>query len=145
MSSVPVAAFDPVFWLHHCNIDRLFYLWQCANPSKWFSKLRDHSTEPDRSRSLLEPFHRYEDEGFNSDHVRYVEAQGYTFDDVDEIVDEDGNVSAARRNEHVSRLYGPSSAAYKSDDEDVDPIINVVYNRCAPPRNSFSFLCVESV
>lgn len=27
MGSVETAAFDPVFWMHHCNIDRLFNLW----------------------------------------------------------------------------------------------------------------------
>jgi len=27
MGRVPVAARDPVFWLHHCNIDRLWSLW----------------------------------------------------------------------------------------------------------------------
>jgi tyrosinase len=28
MSYPPTAAFDPVFWLHHCNIDRLLAIWQ---------------------------------------------------------------------------------------------------------------------
>ncbi len=32
MSEVPVAAFDPVFWAHHCMIDRLWYLWQLRHP-----------------------------------------------------------------------------------------------------------------
>ncbi|KAI1177287.1 tyrosinase [Nemania sp. FL0916] len=36
MSQIPVATFDPTFWLHHCNIDRLFALWQALNPDKWF-------------------------------------------------------------------------------------------------------------
>jgi hypothetical protein len=27
MSSVPTAAGDPIFWLHHCNIDRLWNVW----------------------------------------------------------------------------------------------------------------------
>jgi hypothetical protein len=27
MGSVPTAAGDPIFWLHHCNIDRLWNLW----------------------------------------------------------------------------------------------------------------------
>ncbi|KAI0509078.1 tyrosinase [Xylaria bambusicola] len=37
MSQIPVATFDPTFWLHHCNIDRLFALWQTINPGKWFT------------------------------------------------------------------------------------------------------------
>ena len=28
MGMVPAAAFDPIFWSHHCMIDRLWYLWQ---------------------------------------------------------------------------------------------------------------------
>jgi tyrosinase len=31
MGSVPVSAFDPIFWSHHCMIDRLWYLWQLQN------------------------------------------------------------------------------------------------------------------
>jgi len=27
MSQVNISAFDPVFWLHHCNMDRHFYTW----------------------------------------------------------------------------------------------------------------------
>ncbi|HLK37624.1 MAG TPA: tyrosinase family protein [Polyangiaceae bacterium] len=28
MQSIRTSAFDPIFWLHHCNIDRLWWLWQ---------------------------------------------------------------------------------------------------------------------
>ena len=28
MGSIGTAAFDPVFWAHHCMIDRIWYLWQ---------------------------------------------------------------------------------------------------------------------
>jgi tyrosinase len=28
MSAITTAAYDPVFWAHHCMIDRLWYLWQ---------------------------------------------------------------------------------------------------------------------
>jgi tyrosinase len=28
MGSIGVSAFDPVFWAHHCMIDRIWYLWQ---------------------------------------------------------------------------------------------------------------------
>ena len=29
------AAFDPAFWLHHANVDRLFALWQAINPNSY--------------------------------------------------------------------------------------------------------------
>jgi hypothetical protein len=31
MSDVSIAAFDPVFWLHHCNMDRHYYTWMYNN------------------------------------------------------------------------------------------------------------------
>jgi tyrosinase len=33
MGSVPPAPNDPVFWLHHCNIDRIWALWQVRHPA----------------------------------------------------------------------------------------------------------------
>ncbi|KAL3462180.1 hypothetical protein BJX64DRAFT_259434 [Aspergillus heterothallicus] len=38
MSEPAVASFDPIFWLHRCNIDRIWATWQEMNPEKWFSK-----------------------------------------------------------------------------------------------------------
>lgn len=32
MANVPSAGFDPIFWLHHANIDRLWQQWTDANP-----------------------------------------------------------------------------------------------------------------
>lgn len=33
MSNPDTAAFDPIFWLHHCNIDRLWEEWLAADPN----------------------------------------------------------------------------------------------------------------
>ena len=33
-----VSRFDPIFWLHHCNVDRMYALWQALHPDadqKW--------------------------------------------------------------------------------------------------------------
>jgi tyrosinase len=30
MATVPVAAYDPIFWAHHAMVDRLWYLWQIS-------------------------------------------------------------------------------------------------------------------
>ena len=35
MSSVLTAATDPIFWIHHSNIDRLWAKWDCAKGKKW--------------------------------------------------------------------------------------------------------------
>ncbi|KAK8108340.1 uncharacterized protein PG998_010353 [Apiospora kogelbergensis] len=68
MSQIPVATFDPMFWLHHCYLDRLFAIWQQLNQDKWFTE----SPQGDfpqrtigipkgdniRSTTPLRPFHK---------------------------------------------------------------------------------------
>jgi tyrosinase len=36
MSNIPFAAFDPIFWAHHCMIDRLWRIWQLKHPQASF-------------------------------------------------------------------------------------------------------------
>ena len=36
MSFPPVAVNDPVFWLHHCNIDRIWTIWQQRDPTRTY-------------------------------------------------------------------------------------------------------------
>ena len=33
MGIIPYAAYDPIFWAHHANVDRIFSEWQAAHPS----------------------------------------------------------------------------------------------------------------
>jgi len=35
MADVPTAAFDPIFWVHHSNIDRLWAEWVCLPGKEW--------------------------------------------------------------------------------------------------------------
>ena len=47
MGDPAVAAFDPIFWLHHCQVDRVLALWQAAFPGTYVS------SGPDMSGSTL--------------------------------------------------------------------------------------------
>jgi tyrosinase len=38
MSSLDVAGFDPIFMLHHCNVDRLWAMWQALNPTSYVTE-----------------------------------------------------------------------------------------------------------
>ena len=36
MEDIPFAAYDPIFWAHHCMIDRLWRMWQLQHPQASF-------------------------------------------------------------------------------------------------------------
>lgn len=65
MTYLPLAAFDPIFWLHHCNVDRMFALWQTVNPDSYgATQTAPHNTWTIASGSQqgpdspLEPFRK---------------------------------------------------------------------------------------
>ncbi|KAK1757866.1 hypothetical protein QBC47DRAFT_319522 [Echria macrotheca] len=37
MSALEVSAFDPIFWMHHINVDRMWAIWQDLNPTSFMS------------------------------------------------------------------------------------------------------------
>ncbi|KAJ4146106.1 hypothetical protein NW754_001569 [Fusarium falciforme] len=97
MSAVPVAAFDPIFWLHHCQIDRLLAMWQSLNWKRWWDESADkHPVDPDlpgepdpprrdiAPNEDLKPFHRHDGkpEYWNSDDCRDWTKLGYQYDDL---------------------------------------------------------------
>jgi hypothetical protein len=36
MGNVTLAGKDPIFMMHHANIDRILQAWQGVNPTVWF-------------------------------------------------------------------------------------------------------------
>jgi tyrosinase len=48
MAEVATAAYDPIFWSHHCMIDRIWWLWQLRNGNS--------GMPPDLLDLVLEPF-----------------------------------------------------------------------------------------
>ncbi|KAK6086913.1 tyrosinase [Seiridium cupressi] len=49
MSNPAIAAFDPVFWLHHNNIDRLFAIFQALYPDKYVTPGKRADANPPMS------------------------------------------------------------------------------------------------
>ncbi|KAI1842912.1 hypothetical protein JX266_010930 [Neoarthrinium moseri] len=93
MSQIPVATFDPIFWLHHCNIDRLFGIWQQLNPDKWFTSgdqgpfdqkiIGIKETDKVTNKTPLRPFHK-DSKGtvYTPDEVRDHIPLGYTYPEI---------------------------------------------------------------
>ncbi|KAI0101334.1 tyrosinase central domain-containing protein [Nemania sp. FL0031] len=141
MQRVPVAAFDPIFWLHHCNIDRLLHLWQCSNPGNWFPQKRGQEVDDSPQKDLL-PFHSSSEvnDFYNSNKVRHIDALNYSYDYMEDITDEFGDMIPEKSHEYINKLYGPVETAYKYSKEELDPVINVVYNRYALDGRSYAVL-----
>ncbi|KAJ3941953.1 hypothetical protein N0V92_013830 [Colletotrichum tropicale] len=95
MSDVPVAAFDPVFWLHHCQIDRLFALWQALNWEKWWNGKEPRCKDPsDNRQTPLQPFHLKDNDPekqvYTADLTRDWNKLGYSYDVLQEIAAVEG-------------------------------------------------------
>ncbi|KAF4773968.1 hypothetical protein HER10_EVM0007266 [Colletotrichum scovillei] len=54
MGNVKIAAFDPIFWLHHANIDRIFAIWQACNPGKYVTPQKSTGNTVFRARGVKE-------------------------------------------------------------------------------------------
>jgi tyrosinase len=81
MGAVAVAAFDPVFWIHHCQIDRWFAIWQAIHPNAWYSP-----SHKDFQAADLLPFRSSKVGGekfWKPDQTRDWKTFGYTYADVE--------------------------------------------------------------
>lgn len=114
MTVLSTAAFDPVFWLHHCNVDRLFAMWQAVYPTSYGgSQVAPASTwtiakgTTQNADSPLTPFHRDASGNFwTTNLVRNWWTFKYTYP---EFANSDGS-SASIKN-YINKLYGPNASA----------------------------------
>ncbi|KUI74465.1 Tyrosinase [Cytospora mali] len=120
MAEVPVAAFDPIFWLHHSNIDRLNAIWQSLNPEKWFDD--DYSSVTRENE--LKPFRNDQGFFFKSDFVRDWRKFNYDY------AITSGNRDGRQIMQDVERLYGQKTKEhYQGCPQREDYIITVKYDR----------------
>ncbi|RAH44846.1 tyrosinase [Aspergillus brunneoviolaceus CBS 621.78] len=146
MANVPVSSFDPVFWMHHCNVDRLLAIWQYLNPDKWLN-------EADGLSKNLEPFstdhHRTP---WNSVLARPWEQYGYSYPELVGNPKREDLIQAiqAKYGAPVKQLrpaQGKHSLPGISHETFQDYIINLIYDRNAldgyPYKISFALLVDE--
>ncbi|KAK3717187.1 hypothetical protein LTR37_005896 [Vermiconidia calcicola] len=114
LTYLATAAFDPLFWLHHTNVDRLFAMWQALWPDSYGgSQVAPHNTwtiaqgTTQNANSPLTPFHRDAAGNFwTTNLVRDTKVFKYTYP---EFSNSDGSKSAIAG--YVNRLYGPDATA----------------------------------
>ncbi|KAK3383259.1 hypothetical protein B0T24DRAFT_661801 [Lasiosphaeria ovina] len=122
MSYIPYSAFDPIFFLHHTMVDRIFSIWQALYPETWVvptaAALPSYTTSKGQvqdSRTALTPFYASTDGTFwTSDTVRDHTQFGYTYAELAESSTSGPNASRNTRSQirkAINRLYGTSSPA----------------------------------
>ncbi|KAK1689535.1 common central domain of tyrosinase-domain-containing protein [Colletotrichum godetiae] len=143
MTDLGLAAFDPIFWLHHCNVDRQLAIFQSLNSVPWWSG--QNVTSDPASDAPLYPFHSDTNFGhWTSDALQAWTKLGYTYDDLSPKAG--SNAPTATPEEVIGRLtakYGVLRSLLKEVSHkniaglDNDFIINVLYNRYALGGRSF--------
>jgi tyrosinase len=82
MSDPATAALDPIFWLHHANIDRLWEVWRHRDARNKNPTDRDWLNGPTRRRSFALFGADEKDRPSNPKDVLSTTALGYDYDDI---------------------------------------------------------------
>jgi len=114
MTYLPLASFDPVFWLHHANVDRIFAMWQTINPNAYGgSQNAVDSTwtiaqgSYQDSNSPLTPFYKDGQNFWTTNQVKdWASTFAYTYP---EFSNSKGDKAAITN--YVNALYGKSATA----------------------------------
>lgn len=114
MAFVDYSAFDPIFWLHHCNVDRLTAMYQATHPGVYLTvKERSptfalHLPGTDDLSTPLYPFRHPNANEWTSDDVKTADSifkYGYSYPEVPQ------GLSEGQLKDFVTKksneLYGP--------------------------------------
>ncbi|KAF2177857.1 Di-copper centre-containing protein [Zopfia rhizophila CBS 207.26] len=109
------SSFDPIFWLHHTNIDRLLAMYQVIRPNNYVSDgninrpmAQWNPGEPKNSYTPLKPFTKNTNgDYFTSEDIRRTTVLGYVYPETQ------GNANSQSVTSAINNLYGPSAPSRK--------------------------------
>jgi tyrosinase len=113
MASPDVAGFDPIFYLHHANVDRLLSIWSALNPTVWVTRSTQEGgtfamppNAPIDAASALTPFWNAQTSFWASSGVADTSKLGYTYPEFNGL--DMGNRTQVRAAiaQTVNKLYG---------------------------------------
>jgi len=116
MADPALAGFDPIFYLHHANVDRLLSLWSALHPGVWVSQGNSidgtytlPANAPIDRNTALTPFWNAQTTFWASAPLGDTTKLGYTYPDFNGVPDI-GNTDAVRTTigNLVNQLYGDS-------------------------------------
>ncbi|SMY28040.1 unnamed protein product [Zymoseptoria tritici ST99CH_1A5] len=110
LTYLPLSTYDPIFWLHHANVDRIIALWQTIHADKWgASQTAPHSTWTIPTGAQLnmdyplKPFNKDANSYWTSNDAKDWTNLGY---DYPEFTTSDGSKNSITK--FVNALYGRS-------------------------------------
>jgi tyrosinase len=111
MGIIEVAAFDPIFWFHHCNMDRIVAMYQYRYPDTWIEEadqaMGSYYVKKGSAQGVdspLAPFHMNADgDMWTSTTVRNLTSFGYTYPELM------GNPSNETFTSSLNKLYKPQA------------------------------------
>jgi tyrosinase len=117
MSMLAYSSFDPIFWLHHTNVDRMFAIWQTLNPESYVTPLANpygtftyQTGFTADAKTDLTPFHRNDAGQFwTSEDIRDTNVFAYTYPELLDLGDNGKETLTSR----VNALYGPDAKPKK--------------------------------
>ena len=71
MGEISISAFDPLFWLHHCNMDRHFYTWLYNNTNHFNESIYPNKIGEELYESTQAPFFNSEIYSWDSNNYKY--------------------------------------------------------------------------
>jgi len=115
MSNPATAAYDPIFFFHHCNVDRMLQLWSALNPDVWVSPSSSEtgtftipaSTQVDENTPLT-PFRNTQTTFWASSATRDTSPLGYSYPDFNGVDLGDSQAVQSAIADRVNQLYGSS-------------------------------------
>ncbi|KAH8787772.1 common central domain of tyrosinase-domain-containing protein [Hyaloscypha finlandica] len=124
MSELDYSAFDPVFWLHHCNVDRLFAIWQALNPTSYTIRERTQdgnfvtqAGSVETSSTPLTPFVDASGSTYwTSEGVRRTETFNYAYPETRRWAFTSESVYESNVANAVQQLYGGLSNQFSGEE-----------------------------
>lgn len=116
MVDIASSAYDPLFWFHHCNVDRLMAIYQASHPNVYLTPALRSPTYalsgpgPDDLSTPLYPFRHPDAREWTSDDVKTAESifeYGYAYPEVPS--GRSGNDLRTFSIQKVNELYGPKT------------------------------------
>ncbi|KAH9940686.1 photo-regulated tyrosinase [Amylocystis lapponica] len=113
MSDPAVAGFDPIFFLHHSNVDRMLSLWAAIHPTVWVDKGPANegtwtiaTTASVDETTELTPFWSSQKGYWNSTQLTQTSPLGYTYPEFNDLDMGDTDAVRLAISHKVNALYG---------------------------------------